>query len=135
MDQEAIKHTPRDRVVIYARIVVDYCPQKKDAHRVRITAGGKLIKYPDKLITKTSDLTTPTIMWNNVIGRQNTRFMCVDGLVQIPMNLHQVDTPRVHRQIQTQRQSEKLFYTIRLFEVCMDYHKQAFWPTNYSRNV
>ena len=29
-----------DRTVTYARIVVDYCPQKADPNRVRITAEG-----------------------------------------------------------------------------------------------
>jgi hypothetical protein len=40
MDLDKIKTIPRDHVVTYARIVVDYRPQKKDPKRVRITAGG-----------------------------------------------------------------------------------------------
>ena len=42
LDLEGIKNIPRDRVVTYARIVVDYRPQKEDPNRVRITAGGNL---------------------------------------------------------------------------------------------
>ena len=38
LDLEGIKNIPKDRVVTYARIVVDYRPQKKDPNRVRITA-------------------------------------------------------------------------------------------------
>ena len=41
LDQEGIHNIPHDRVVTYARIVVDYRQQKKDPNRVRITAGGK----------------------------------------------------------------------------------------------
>ena len=41
-----IKPIPSDRVVTYARIVVNFCPQKKDPNRVRITAGGDLVEYP-----------------------------------------------------------------------------------------
>ena len=40
MDLDEIKNIPKDRVVTYARIVVDYREQKKDPNRVRITAGG-----------------------------------------------------------------------------------------------
>ena len=36
----------QDRVVTYARIVVDYPPQKADPNRVWITIGSNLIEYP-----------------------------------------------------------------------------------------
>ena len=58
MTYEEIKNIPKDRVVTYARIVVDFCPQKKDPNRVLITAGGNRIKYPGELTTRTADLTT-----------------------------------------------------------------------------
>ena len=53
-----ITEIPKDRTVTYGRIVVDYQPQKGDPNRVRITAGGNLIDYPDKLTTRTADLRT-----------------------------------------------------------------------------
>ena len=34
LDLDEIKQIPSDRVVTYARIVVDYRPQKKDLNRV-----------------------------------------------------------------------------------------------------
>ena len=40
MSHEEIAKIPRNRVVTYARIVIDYRPQKDDPNRVRITAGG-----------------------------------------------------------------------------------------------
>ena len=43
LDLEGIKNIPIDRVVTYARIMIDYRPQKKDPNRVRITTGGNLI--------------------------------------------------------------------------------------------
>ena len=46
LDLEGIKNIPKDRVVTYARIVVDYRPQKADPNRVRITAGGKSHPVP-----------------------------------------------------------------------------------------
>ena len=46
LDFEGIKNIPKDRVVTYARIMVDYRPLKADPNRVRITAGGNLLQYP-----------------------------------------------------------------------------------------
>ena len=44
LDVKGISNIPRYRVVTYARIVVDYQAHKKDPNRVRITAGGSLLK-------------------------------------------------------------------------------------------
>jgi hypothetical protein len=46
MTIDEIKQISKDRTVTYARIVVDYRPQKDDPNRVRITVGGNLIDYP-----------------------------------------------------------------------------------------
>ena len=37
MTLEEIKHVPADRFVTYARVVVDFRPQKEDPNRVRLT--------------------------------------------------------------------------------------------------
>ena len=68
MDHEMIDNIPADRTVTYTRIVVDFRPQKADPNRVRITAGGNLIVYPDELTTRTADLLTTKIMWNSVLS-------------------------------------------------------------------
>ncbi len=46
MSHDAIKMIRKSQTVTYARIVVDYRPQKADPHRIHITAGGNLITYP-----------------------------------------------------------------------------------------
>jgi hypothetical protein len=56
MTHNEIQNIPKDRTVTYARVVVDYCPQKEDPNRVRITVGGNLIDYPGELTTRTADL-------------------------------------------------------------------------------
>ena len=56
-----------------------YRDQKKDPNRVRIPAGGNLIKYPYELTTRTADLTTSKIMWNAVISTPGARFTCDDA--------------------------------------------------------
>ena len=62
MTHDKITAIPKDRVVTYARIVVDYRPQKEDPNRARITAGENLIDYPYELTTRTADLTTSKIV-------------------------------------------------------------------------
>lgn len=78
LDAEQIKQIPADRVVTYASIAVDYREQKDDPNRVRITAGGNLIKYPGELTTRTADLQTTKIMWNSVISTPGARYCCFD---------------------------------------------------------
>ena len=79
MDLDEIREIPRDRVVTYARIVVDYRPQKKDSNRVRVTAGGNLINYPFELTTRTADITTSKILWNSTISTPGARYMAADA--------------------------------------------------------
>ena len=78
LTHDQIRTIPRDRIVTYARIVVDYRPQKSDPNRVRITAGGNLISYPEELTTRTVDLTTTKMVWNSVISTPQEKYMCVD---------------------------------------------------------
>ena len=72
------KVTKEGRIFTYARIVVDFRPQKKDPNRVRLTAGGNLIKYPGELTTRTADLTTSKCVWNSVLSTKDARFMGID---------------------------------------------------------
>ena len=71
-----IKQIPSDRTVRYANIVVYYHPQNIDPNRVRITAGGNLINYPGKIMTRTEDLTTANILWKSIISTINAKLFC-----------------------------------------------------------
>ena len=73
-----IANIPADRIVTYARIVVDYREQKEDPNRVRITVGGNLINYPGELTTRTADLTTTKLMWNSVVSTPDAKYMTAD---------------------------------------------------------
>ena len=54
-DLEGIKNIPKDRVVTYARIVVDYRPQKADPTRVRIcNRWGEPHPIPRRINNKNS---------------------------------------------------------------------------------
>ena len=78
MMNAAILLIPADRTIMYVRVVVDFCPQKADPHRIRITAGGNLINYPGELTTQTADLTTSKLMWNSVLSTEGAKYMCLD---------------------------------------------------------
>ena len=67
MTHEEIKNIPEDRVVPYARIVLDFRPHlKKVPNRVQITAGENLIKYLGEISIRTADLTSIKVIWNSV---------------------------------------------------------------------
>ena len=76
MTLEEIKNIPSDRVVTvtYARVVVDFRPQKEDPNCVRNTAGGNLIRYPDELTTRTADLMVSKIPLNSVLSTDDDRY-------------------------------------------------------------
>ena len=78
MTHAQIANIPKDRTITYARVVVDFRPQKEDPHRIRITAGGNLINYPGELSTRTADLTTSKLMWNSVLSTEGAKYMCLD---------------------------------------------------------
>jgi hypothetical protein len=40
MTHDEVARIPKNQTVTYARVVVDFCPQKADPHCIRITAGG-----------------------------------------------------------------------------------------------
>ena len=78
MAHEKIKKIPKDRVITYARIFVDYHPQKQDPNRVRITAGSNLIQYSSELTTRTTYPTSSKHLWNSVLITDGAEYVCVD---------------------------------------------------------
>ncbi|KAL7465450.1 hypothetical protein ACHAXS_005954 [Conticribra weissflogii] len=78
MNHDKKQPIPKDRIITYACIVVDFRPQKDDLNRVRITASGNLINYPGELTTKTDDLTTAKMMWNSVVSTPSAKYACFD---------------------------------------------------------
>jgi hypothetical protein len=92
MTIDEIKQIPKDRRVTYARIVVDYQPQKDDPKRVCITDGGNLIDYPGKLTTRTADLVTSKMLWNSVLSTPNAKYACADiGDMYLQTPMHQYE--------------------------------------------
>ena len=67
-----------EKTFTYARIIVDYRPQKAEPNCVRLTVGGNLLNAPGDLRTTTSDLTTYKILCNSVLSTKYAHFACID---------------------------------------------------------
>ncbi len=66
------------KVFTYANPVVDHRPQNEDSNRIRITAGGNLIKYEEELLVRTVDINMAKLHWNSVISMDDVQYMCLD---------------------------------------------------------
>jgi hypothetical protein len=92
MTHDKISRIPKGQTITYARVVVNFRPQKMDPHCIRITAGGNLIKYLGKLLTRTANLTTFKLMWNSVLSTKDVRYMCLDiknFYLSVPLNQYE----------------------------------------------
>jgi hypothetical protein len=69
---------PHGRKATYARFVATERSRKTEKKRVRLTVGGNLIHYPDKVSTPSFDLTTVKILLNSVISTPHARFATFD---------------------------------------------------------
>lgn len=79
MEHAEIKKAYLDRQKFTdAKVIIDHRPQKEDPNRVRITAGGNIIKYNGDISTCTVDLCTSKLLWNSVLSTPNVKFMCLD---------------------------------------------------------
>jgi hypothetical protein len=79
MTHDEIAHALRaKRVFTYGNPVVDHRPQKENPNRIRITAGGNLIKCDDEVSVRTADINTAKLHWNSVISTIGERYMCLD---------------------------------------------------------
>jgi hypothetical protein len=62
MTHAEILHIPRNQIITYDCMVVNFWPQKTNPHRIQITAGGNLINYLGILSTRMEDPTTSKLM-------------------------------------------------------------------------
>jgi hypothetical protein len=59
---------PPGRWATYSRFVATERPHKAETKRVRLTIGGNLVHYPDKVSTPTADISTINMLLNSVIS-------------------------------------------------------------------
>ena len=78
LTRDEVRRIPKKKKITYARLVVDFRPQKADPNRVRMTAGGNLIEYAGELTMHTANLTTAKIVWNSVLSTPGAKYACFD---------------------------------------------------------
>jgi hypothetical protein len=69
---------PPGRHATYACFLATERPHKAETKRVRLTVGGNLVHYPDKVSTPTADLSTVKLLLNSVISTPGARFITFD---------------------------------------------------------
>jgi hypothetical protein len=69
---------PPGRQATYARFVATERPHKAETKRVRLTVGGNLVHYPDKVSTPTADLSTVKLLLKSVISTPSAHFATFD---------------------------------------------------------
>ena len=78
MTHTEIKQAYAEKVTFtYAKIVVDFRPQKEDPYRIRITAGGNLLTYKGNMSTRTVDQSTSKLLWNSVLSMGGAKYVCL----------------------------------------------------------
>ena len=69
---------PPKKRVTHGRLVCDIRPQKKETHRVRLTAGGNLIVCNGTTSTPTAAIPTIKTHWNSAVSTPNARYLTLD---------------------------------------------------------
>ena len=75
------KHSiPQGRKITYANFICDYRPQKAETHRVRMTAGGDRLDYPDDPSSPAVSILNTKIHINRTISdaKKGSRYMTMD---------------------------------------------------------
>ena len=57
---------------------MEYCPEKSDPYRTRLTVGGDRVNYPGDFITPTVILTTVKLLLNRIVSTLDVHFMTID---------------------------------------------------------
>jgi hypothetical protein len=75
-----LEQVPIDRRkdVTYGSFSCDIKPNKKETHRMRLTAGGDRINYPEDVGTPTADMTLVKIFFNSVISTKGAKCVMLD---------------------------------------------------------
>jgi hypothetical protein len=73
-----VPNIPKDRVIIYARVIVNHCPQKEDPNCIRITAGGNLINYPGELTARMAEITMAKLLWKSMLSTPGAKYVCLN---------------------------------------------------------
>jgi hypothetical protein len=68
----------RRKDITYGRVCVNYCPEKADPNRTRLTIGGNRITHPRDCGTPTVDMVTVKIHLNSIVSTKGARYCTID---------------------------------------------------------
>jgi hypothetical protein len=78
-----LTNIPKDRKIMYGKIVCDYKPHKKEKERDRLTVGGDRLDYSGDVETSTADITTFKILINSTLSTKDAAMMMMDIKITI----------------------------------------------------
>ena len=88
---------PVGHTVTYSLVVVNVQPNKEEPIIVNITVGENRIEYPEKVTTKTADITTLKIHINSVISARGARYAGWDiGNYYLEKTMGRLEYMRIH---------------------------------------
>jgi hypothetical protein len=64
--------------ITYTRVCVNYCPEKENPNRTRVTVGGNLLHYFGNCSTPTVNMVTVKLHLNSVISTKNARYCTIN---------------------------------------------------------
>jgi hypothetical protein len=73
-----LTNIPKDRKIMYGKIVCDNKPHKKGKERVRLAVGGDRLDYSGDVATSTTDITTFKILIKSTISTKDAVMMMMD---------------------------------------------------------
>jgi hypothetical protein len=73
-----LTNIPKDRKILYGKIVCDYKPQKKEKERARLTVDGDRLDCSGDVATFTADTTTLKYLINSTLSTEDAAMMMMD---------------------------------------------------------
>jgi hypothetical protein len=73
-----LTNIPKDRKIMYGKIVCDYKPHKEEKERARLTVGGDKLDYSGDVATSTADITTFKILINSTLSTKDAAMTMMD---------------------------------------------------------
>jgi hypothetical protein len=89
-DTDTIVFITRDEIpftrlkdVTYGRVCINYCPEKDDPNRMRLTIGGNRVNFPRDCSMPTVDMVAVKLHLNSVILTKGARYCTIDLKVKV----------------------------------------------------
>jgi hypothetical protein len=130
----------RRKDVTYGSFVCTVRPEKAKPNRTRFTVGGNKINYPGEAATPTAEMLAAKILFNSIVSTPGAKFMSMDvsNFHSSAQNISESAWSTYPTKSSTStnyatKSPRMVQSTSKLQKECMDCHRQASSPTNYSK--